>query len=131
MIDELERDLETLRALAEHSGDDDARRAVERILRRLQPGQTVTTTEAAHLLGIRSINTLKALVVSQQVPYTRVGNRMMISLSEVLKLKDSQWVKYIRESSEADEEMGGSPLSQEELDGLSASRPGTLPWKRT
>lgn len=55
---------------------------------------------------------------------------MMIPLAEVPKLQNSQWVIYLRESERADYEMGGEPLTQEEMDILSESGPRTLPWKR-
>jgi excisionase family DNA binding protein len=130
MIEGIERDLDTLRALAERTDDDEVRLAVEHVLRYLQPDQMVTTSEAARLLGIRSINTVKALILSQQIPHTRVGNRMTIPLSEVLRLKASKWVPYLKASDRAHEEVGGDALTQEEMDSLSAERPGTLPWKR-
>lgn len=131
MIEELERDLQTLKSFAEQHEDIGAREAVDRILSHLQPQEMVTTTEAARLLGIRSINTVKALVIGQRIPHSKAGNRMMIPLCEITKLQDSQWVRYFQESERAHEEMGGEPMTQEEMDILSESRPGTLPWKRT
>jgi len=130
VIEDLERDLDALRALADKTNDADARSAIERIVTRLQPGQTVTTTEAARLLGIRSINTVKALVLSEEIPHTRAGNRMMIPVSEILRLKESQWVSYLKHSDRVHEEIGGEPMTHDEMDILSETRPGTLPWQR-
>jgi hypothetical protein len=97
-----------------------------------QPEQTVTTTEAARLLGIRSINTLKALLKAEGIQTTMNGNRTMVPLGELLKLKSSQRVRRIRASDAAhaasfDDDL---PMSRAEMDILHDTRPGKPPWRR-
>ena len=47
----------------------------------------LTTTEAASFLGIRSVNTLKLLLRAEGVPTVRRGNRTLVALGEVERLR--------------------------------------------
>jgi hypothetical protein len=128
------------------------RRALARILQQAQEGnvngviqtahttlqaldatQLLTTREAADIVGIRSINTLKALVIRNGIPYRKIGNRMMLSLAEVEGLKASPLMRGIRASEAVHDTLDalGQPgdLSAEELQDLEAARPGHLPWR--
>ena len=51
--------LEELRAYVQEGQTDKALDAIERSLNAIDHDRLLTTTEAAHLLGIRSVNTLK------------------------------------------------------------------------
>ncbi len=95
--------------------------------------QLLTTREAANYLGIRSINTLKAIVIHNNLPYRRVGNRMMLSLTDLEQLKRDPLIRGVK-SSEALHDKTGMPgadegLSATEMHDLEDARPGKLPWK--
>src|SRR5579884_1245953 len=132
MIDESVKRLHQARELMSAGKSAEAMGLLDELEEIWQPEQTVTTTEAASFLGIRSINTLKALLKTEGIPVTRNGNRIMVPLSELLKLKDSQKVRGIRASDAVhvasfDDDV---PMSQAEMDILHDTRPGTLPWER-
>ena len=97
----------------------------------------VTTTQAAKLLGIGSINTVKAMVRGGEIAETqKVGNRTMIPLREIKRLQGTPLVHDLRAIAAAlsaggppdeDEE---TPMSQEQMDILEAGRPGISPWQQ-
>lgn len=102
-------------------------------LHSLNGGQLLTTREAASYLGIRSINTLKAIVIRNGIPYQRVGNRMMLSLAELERLKYDPLMRGLK-ASEALHDKSNIPgadegLTDEEMHDLEETRPGQLPWK--
>jgi excisionase family DNA binding protein len=135
MIPELRDDLEAIRSLLEAGETAAATRKLDAALQGLEAHRLLTTSEAAEVLGIRSVNTLKALVRAEGIQTVMHGNRMMIPLVEVERLRGSERVRGIRAADRAHDaaEALGTPegLSQEEMDSLSASRPGTPPWQRT
>ncbi|MDQ6603100.1 MAG: helix-turn-helix domain-containing protein [Chloroflexota bacterium] len=98
----------------------------------------VTTTQAAKLLGIGSINTIKSMVRHGEITTIRkVGNRTMIPLGEIKRLQHTDLVRDLRAIAGAmtlgalpDAENEGTPMSPEQMDILEAGRPGTLPWKK-
>src|SRR5690348_9588921 len=100
-VTELRKDLEDIRASAEAG---DIRRIVQTVdhaLRTLDGSRLLTTTEAAEVLGIRSVNTLKLLVRQGDVPYETHGNRMMIPVSALEKLQQDTALRGIRSSDQA------------------------------
>ena len=125
--------LEELRAYVQEGQTDKALDAIERSLNAIDHDRLLTTTEAAHLLGIRSVNTLKLLLRLEQVPTVRRGNRTMIALGELEKLQRNERVRGLRASDaahDATEELGvPDGLSPAQLEELEASRPGGLPWQ--
>lgn len=132
MINESIKRLHQARELMSVGKSTEAMELLEELEEIWQPEQTVTTTEAARFLGIRSINTLKAMLKTEGIPVTRNGNRIMVPLGELLKLRDNQKVRRIRVSDAAhaasfDDDV---PMSQAEMDVLHDTRPGTLPWER-
>ena len=132
-IGEVRRELEAIQASAKAGDLDQVVQHVDSALHALDGSRLLTTTEAAELLGIRSVNTLKLLVLRLGVPYARHGNRMMLPLSEIERLHESAEVRGIRASDRAHDAvavLGGDGLSQDELDALSQSRPGTVPWQQ-
>jgi Helix-turn-helix domain len=94
--------------------------------------ELVTTTQAAELLGIRSRNTVKALVKRFDLQYQKSGNRMMIPITELARIQDSSEVQAIREIDHLNDAVTGldsdEPLSEDELEALRAGRPGREPW---
>jgi len=132
MIDESVRRLHRARELMSIGKIDAAVELLEGLEELWSAEQTVTTTEAAHFLGIRSINTLKALLKVEGIETTKNGSRIMVPLKDLLSLKHNRRVQRIRASDAAhaasfdDDE----PMSETEMDILHDTRPGTLPWRR-
>ena len=94
--------------------------------------QLLTATEAARALGIRSVNTLKVLLRTEAVATVSHGNRTMIPLAEVERLRDGLRVRQVQRLDRLHDEIDelGAPdgLSDAELDDLETGRPGRLPW---
>ena len=97
----------------------------------------VTTTQAAKLLGIGSINTIKSMVKHGEITGARkVGNRTMIPLGEIKRLQNTDVVRDLRAIADAmthgalPNEDEDTRMSQEQMDILEAGRPGRLPWKK-
>lgn len=86
----------------------------------------------AEILGIRSVNTLRTLVRVEGIPSVMHGNRMM-PIFEVERLRNTARVRGVWAADrayDAAEDLGASGgLSQEEMDALSAGRPGVPPWQ--
>ncbi|GAC1325721.1 MAG: hypothetical protein NVSMB22_15890 [Chloroflexota bacterium] len=93
----------------------------------------LTTSQAAKELGVRSRNTLKALVRAEGIRTIANGNRMMIPRSEVERLRTSRTTAGIVASDRLHDvsAMLGSDdgMSQDDLNALEAARPGRLPWE--
>jgi excisionase family DNA binding protein len=124
------------RAQAAARHEDDIVRELDEALAELDSGETLlTTTEAAAKLGIRSVNTIKAMVHSGHIHARMVGTHYRIPLAEIERLRDDNAIHGLQGSSrlhaELDAELGSAvALTDDELRILSDSRPGTLPWKR-
>jgi hypothetical protein len=134
MIAELRDELRSVRSLLTAGEIRAATLKLDEALQELETSRLLTTTEAAEILGIRSVNTLKALVRTEDIQTVMHGNRLMIPLSEVERIHDSARVRGIRAADLAHDvaEALGVPegMTQDEMDVLSASRPGTPPWRR-
>ncbi len=132
-IADVRKDLEAIRAYAQAGDLPQVVHTVEQALHALDEPQLLTTTAAAALLGVRSVNTLKLLVRRSGLRYETHGNRMMIPLTTLEQLQESAAVRGIRASDQAHDtisELGtDQSLTKEELDILEQSRPGRLPWK--
>jgi hypothetical protein len=131
-VTDLREDLERIRAAAQAGETARVIGLVERALQALDGSRLLTTTAAAELLGVRSVNTLKLLVLSAGVPYERHGNRMMIPVSSLEQLQQGAALRGIRASDHAHDvsaDLGGEGLTEEELRDLEAARPGRLPWQ--
>ncbi len=116
-INDMRRDLEAIQASARAGDLEGVVQTVDRALHALDESRLLTTTEAADLLGIRSVNTLKLLVHRLDIPYTRHGSRMMLHLSDIERLQHRIEVEGIRASDHAHDasssELGCDGLSQE------------------
>ena len=132
-IRKLREDLEAVRSHVEEGARDEALKQLTATLRELDSQRLLTTTQAATLLGIRSVNTLKLLLRRERVPTVRRGNRTMVTLGDVEKLRDSERVRGIRASDAAHDATGelgvSGGLTRSQLDDLEAARPGTPPWE--
>jgi excisionase family DNA binding protein len=134
-ISNMRKDLEAIKSSAEAGNIQQVVERVNRTLKTLEESRLLTTTEAASLLGIRSVNTLKLLIRQLGISYERHGNRMMIALDDVERLKASRVLKGIHASDQAHDvvdNLGASgPLTQEQMETLEAERPGVAPWQRS
>lgn len=131
-VSDLRKELEDIRASAQAGDLNHIMQAVDRALQSLDGSRLLTTTEAAELLGIRSVNTLKLLVRQSGAPYELRGNRMMIPVSTLESLQQNQAMRGIRASDRAHDELDSAmrdELAEDELRTLSATRPGQLPWR--
>jgi hypothetical protein len=120
---ELEEEL-TRRKVGE--GDDSAEvaeriRAVRNLLSR-EDARWVGTAEAKRLLGLGSENTVEAWARAGRLRSRVLPNgRIQVLLDDVL---------HRREAAEGVSAFGGDFLTEDELEELHRSRPGTLPWER-
>lgn len=134
-ITELREELKALREIVRTGDREAAERKIEQALRELDADTLLTTTEAASLLGIRSVNTLKLLCRRGDLRYVTRGNRTMIPLSEVERVQDSEQLRGLRASDRAHDATAtlGDPndlgLTAEQMEDLEVARPGRLPWE--
>ena len=129
--------LEQSLALLTDVSDARAQEAAERIRTALREADTeeyLTTTEAAHALGIRSVNTLKLWIKTGYLRGKKIGGRMLIPRTEIARLEDDERVRAMRTIGRLHQEswdLGRDEgLTPDELQDLDEGRPGTLPWKR-
>ncbi len=128
----LREELRQARAYVEEGQTEQALDTLDRALQRLDADNLLTTTQAAAYLGLGSVNTVKALVRREGLHYTARGNRMMIPVAELERLRDSAVVRGLREADRAHEatiDLDGD-LTIDECDALRAGRPGHAPWER-
>jgi len=126
-----------LRAAQDQITSGDAATAVatlDRAIDDLSPDRLLTPGEAAEILGVRLELPVLWWCQSGVLTCRQIGERVMVPLSEAERLRDSDHVRAIQRSDRLHElsaEFGDDEgLSQEEMDDLEASRPGTLPWNR-
>lgn len=86
-------------------------------------GPTIGAKQARTMLGVDSVDTIERWIDLGILAGDRDARsgRWRIPLADVLRLRDRH---------EALAGIGGEDLTQEELDTLSATRPGTYPWQR-
>ncbi len=125
--------LEVILQQAQEGNVDGIIQTAQQTLQALNEDQLLTTREAARLLGIRSINTLKGLVVRNGIPYQRVGNRMMLSVTTVERLRESPVMRGLRASEALQDTIGElgpeAGMTAAAMQDLEATRPGHLPWQ--
>jgi predicted site-specific integrase-resolvase len=94
----------------------------------------LTTREAAESLGIRSVNTIKHWVRTGYLHGVQRNERLMIPIEEIERIQHDDQVRSLRAAARVEDEVADLGLdrllTQEELDALSQTRPGRLPWAK-
>lgn len=114
-------------------GDLDALRdEVARLRSLLRPERMLTTGEAGEMLGIRSVNTIKAMIAHGDLRGEKQGGRWLVPLSAVEEAGRSRRVQLVQAMERAADEIGdfGREMTEKEMEELHAARPGTYPWER-
>ena len=134
VLTDLRQELASVRAEAAQANNAGVVEKLDRILAGLDDEVLLTTREAARLLGIGSVNTIKAMAHAGRIQSRRVGTRYRIPLSEVERLRHDTTIHGLQASSRINAQVAalGSTegLTTEELEDLEEARPGTLPWER-
>ena len=122
------------RERAEHYEDKDLLVVLDAFLDLLGDGTLLTTTQVAQLLGIRSVNTVKALIRAGRIDAHKVGSHYRVSLNEVERLSRDSTIRGLHDAGRLHDGLSAMGLDREmtddEMQALSAARPGTLPWRR-
>ena len=122
------------RARAAMGQDRELLRLLDELLEIFTGEVMLTTTDAAKLLGIRSVNTIKALIHAGRIDARKVGSHYRIPLVEIVRLSEDRTIQGLQASSRLHatlEPLGPrEELTDEELRILSTSQPGVNPWKR-
>ncbi len=133
-ITELRQTLTQALTSAEEGNVSETVRALKAALQDVDSERLLTTTEAARLLGVRSINTIKSWCRTGYIKGVTHGSRTLIPMSDIERIQNSDRVRGIRMAEKLHAESadlgGDGEMSQEELDALDVGRPGTLPWQR-
>ncbi len=134
LTEQLRQDLRTVIAQAMAGNTAEVVRTAQKALQELDDDRLLTTTEAAEALGVRSINTMKLWCRNGFLASVQRGNRTMIPLAEVERVRESERVRAIRAADRLHDASAAfgvlEGLSNEEMEQLSAARPGRLPWQR-
>lgn len=134
LTEQLRQDLRAVIAHAEAGDTAEVVRTAHKALQELDGDRLLTTTEAAAALGVRSINTVKLWCRTGFLVNVQRGNRTMIPLAEIERVRDSERVRAIHAADTLHDASAafGVPdgLSAEEMEQLSAARPGRLPWQQ-
>lgn len=93
-------------------------------------GGVVTTGEAAQMLGVRSITTVKRWALDGLLDGYRRGGRLMISRTSVERLLNSPKVAE-EKAREVDQDAALAPLDFTGEDIPPTSWPGRRPWEST
>jgi excisionase family DNA binding protein len=129
--------LEVVSRFLDQAGQVEYSERVERaiaVLRELQvasppPGGVITTGEAARLLGIRSVNTIKRWVHDGTLAGYRRGSRILVSRDSVDQLLDSSRVQQQQAwEQEITEALAPFDASEEEIPAPGETWTGKKPW---
>jgi len=99
VLAELRQELRSVRAEAAQANNAVVVEKLDRILDGLDDEVLVTTTEAAALLGIGSVNTIKAMVHAGRIQARKVGTHYRIPLAEVERLRGDATIRGLQASS--------------------------------
>jgi excisionase family DNA binding protein len=136
--EDVARELETVRAELEKSGNAALAERVDRSIADLRERVTVpmpekgvvTTGEAAKLLGIRSVNTVKRWVNDGLLNGLRLGSRVMVTRESVERLLESAVPERQRVWEEGlAEALAPFDAGDEQLAPSAATSRGRKPWE--
>jgi excisionase family DNA binding protein len=132
-FDTIAHTLDEADAAASNADMDTVRAKLGQLRALVGPDQLLTTGEAATVLGIRSVNTVKALARAGKIPFLQEpGKQMRLPLAGVLDFKARRDFQNLAASEQLHNEtadLGSDVIPQEALDDL-APAPGSLPWQR-
>ncbi|TAK29530.1 MAG: DNA-binding protein [Chloroflexota bacterium] len=137
----LEGELEALSEELEERGAPDLARKVDKIVEMVRqqtepvhgdPGNLMTTGQAACALGVRSINTIKRWAVEGLLDGVRRGGRLMVLADSVERMKNSPTVAT-QKALDARIEAALEPFDSgdEDIPSLTATRLGRKPWEKS
>jgi len=133
-IEVLRTDLERARQAARAGDMAAVLRELDQAAASLNADRLLTTTDAAHLLGIRSPNTVLAWCRTGYVRGVKRGGRTLIALSEIERIRDGDPVRASRAAEQMHDRAApvgaDQTMSDGEMEALHDARPGTLPWER-
>lgn len=133
LTEKLRQDLQAVIEQAEAGNTAEAVRTARKALHELNGERLLTLTEAAEALGVRSTTIVRLWSQSGFLSSVRRGNQSLIPLAEIERVQDDQRVQAIRVADrlhDASSEFGTDEgLTDDEMEQLSASRPGRLPWQ--
>ncbi len=129
----IEHTLDEADAAARDAEMDTVRAKLAQLRALVGPEQLLTTGEAATLLGIRSVNTVKALARSGKLPFLQEpGKQMRLPLAGVLDFRatrDFQCLALSERVHDETAELGSDAIPPEVLDDV-APAPRSVPWQR-
>lgn len=133
-ISNIRSELTQARRAAESGDLAETMRQLDKALEHIQPDRLLTTTEAAQMLGVRSPNTILGWCRTGYLQGVKRGGRTMIPLSQVERIQEGDQVRMMQALDELHDQTEGlgsdEGLSEEEMELLHQTRPGTLPWER-
>lgn len=133
-IAELRQELERIRVAIAAGATGEALLRIDATLLELAPARLLTIAEAAEVLQIRTAWIVEVLLRQEGAALIRRGEETLIPLAEVERLYANERIALIRAADRVHdtlEDFGPKEgLTEEQLEDLHNSRPGTLPWER-
>lgn len=131
---ELRQELERIRVAIAAGATGEALLQIDATLLEIAPARLLTIAEAAEVLHIRTAWIVAILLREEGAALIERGDETLVPLAEVERLYANERVALIRASDRVHdmlEDFGPKEgLTEEQLEDLHNSRPGTLPWER-
>lgn len=131
-ITTIEQTLDEAEAAARNADLDTLKIKLTELRALVGPEHLLTTGEAALLLGVKSVNTVKALARTGKIPFRQEpGKQMRLSLAGVLGFKATREFRQLRVSEQIHDATAGlgSEVIPPEALADSAPAPGSVPWQ--
>ena len=120
-------------AAANNADLDTVKAKLEQLRALVGPEQLLTTGEAATLLGVKSVNTVKALARAGKLPFRQEpGTQMRLPLAGVLDFRATRDFRHLARSERMHDEtaaLGNDAIPPDVLEDV-APLPGSVPWQR-
>ena len=128
----IEQTLDEAEAAARNADLDTLKIKLTELRALVGPEQLLTTGEAATLLGVKSVNTVKALARTGKIPFRQApGKQMRLSLAGVLDFKATREFRQLKVSEQihdATAMLGGDVIPPDIL-ADAAPAPESVPWR--